>query len=237
MSLSPERREALAILQDLLGYHFREPELLDLALTHKSFVNERPGGLASNERLEFLGDAVLNLMISHYLYGRLPRHPEGQLSKLRASIVNNLNLAKMAQQISLGDFILLGKGEQRDGGRLKPSILASCLEALIGAIYWEAGLEKVTTLFFLRWGDHIAAIVEKNQVIDYKGIVQEIVQRRWGCLPVYEVVRESGPPHQRSFEISLSIRGQIYGLGCGKSKKEAEQEAAMLALEKLQDFV
>jgi ribonuclease III len=234
MPLQEDRKQTLILFQTILGYQFNELTLLNVALTHKSFANEQVNGVEDNERLEFLGDAVLNLIISNYFLNRYPDYPEGELTKLRASIVNNISLARMAQQIRLGDFILLGKGEERSGGRQKPSILANCFEAVIGALYQEVGLEKVYALFLDRWGNWIDDAIQNHSMNDYKSTLQEIIQREWGCIPHYQVIAERGPEHRKVFEVALSIKGQIWSCGIGRSKKEAEQEAAMLAIERFQ---
>lgn len=234
MVLQEDRKQTLEVLQTILGYHFKDLALLNNALTHKSFANEQGEATQDYERLEFLGDTVLNLIISHYLINQFPHYTEGDLTKLRATIVSNISLAKMAQQIQLGDFILLSKGEERSGGQHKPSILAGCFEALIAAIYLEVGLEKASSIFFQRWEKGIEEIITSNGAEDYKSVLQEFIQRESGCMPIYEVVGDSGPEHRKIFEVILSIKGQICSCGTGRSKKEAEQEAAMLALEKFQ---
>ena len=234
MILQEDRKQALELFQPLLGYHFKDLALLNNSLTHKSFAHEQGEETQDNERLEFLGDTVLNLIISHYLLDKFPHYAEGDLTKLRAAIVNNISLARMAQQIQLGDFILLSKGEERSGGQHKPSILAGCLEALIAALYLEVGLEKASSIFFHCWQNRIEEIIISNGSEDYKSILQEFIQRELACMPVYQVVGDSGPEHRKMFEVVLSIKGQIYSSGTGRSKKEAEQEAAMLALESFQ---
>jgi ribonuclease-3 len=234
MILQEDRKQALERFQNILGYHFKDLALLNNALTHRSFANEQGGEGRDNERLEFLGDAVLNLITSHYLIDRFPHYAEGDLTKQRAAIVNNIDLARMAHQIQLGEFILLGKGEDRSGGQNKPSILAGCFEALIASLYLEAGLEKASSIFFGRWENSIEEIITNNGSEDYKSILQEFVQRELACMPVYEVVKDSGPEHRKTFEVVMIIKGQICSYGAGRSKKEAEQEAAMLALETFQ---
>ena len=223
-----------AELQARLGYTFRNQVLCETAMTHTSWLNEagRPER-SDNERLEFLGDAVLDLVVSDVLMKRFPDRREGDLSRARAALVSESGLAQVAVAIDLGRFILLGKGEERTGGRSRPSILANALEALMGAIYIDAGFDAVAAvaarLFEARLED-----VDSHAKLDYKSRLQERAQALWQTAPVYEVVAEEGPDHDKRFEVALSLAGRPYGRAVGRSKKEAEQGAAAAALEAIE---
>jgi ribonuclease III len=221
-------------LEARLGHSFRNPALCETALTHTSWVNEAGQPERSdNERLEFLGDAVVDLVVSDVLMRRFPDRREGDLSRARAALVSETGLAQVALAMELGRYILLGKGEERTGGRSRPSILANTLEALVGAIYIDAGFDTVaavaTRLFEGRIED-----VDSHARLDYKSRLQERAQALWQTAPVYEVVAEDGPDHDKRFEVALSLAGRPYGRAVGRSKKEAEQGAAAAALEALE---
>jgi ribonuclease-3 len=217
--MSPdEPHTRYAELEARLGHTFRNPSLCETAMTHTSWLNEAGQPERSdNERLEFLGDAVLDLVVSDVLMRRFPTRREGDLSRARAALVSESGLAQVAVAIDLGRFILLGRGEERTGGRARPSILANTLEALIGAIYMDSGF------------DTAAAVATRL----FEGRLQERAQALWQTAPVYEVVAEDGPDHDKRFEVALSLAGQPYGRAVGRSKKEAEQGAAAAALEAL----
>jgi ribonuclease-3 len=223
-------------LQNLLQYKFRDRELLRRALVHRSFAHENPeGGGFDNETLEFLGDVVLSLAVSHLLIERFPEYKEGDLSRLRSSIVNERELSRVAQDIRLGDYLLLGKGEDLTGGRQKPSLLADSLEALLAAIYLDGGLEvtvnTVKRLFHdyldIEQLEHPLKTLDK----DYKTQLQELTQARFKVAPVYFLEAEEGPDHDKVFHMSVALSGRILACGTGKSKKEAQQEAARKALD------
>ncbi|MCL2286392.1 MAG: ribonuclease III [Firmicutes bacterium] len=220
-------------LQTQLSYDFKRTALLRQAVTHSSFVHEQ--GLAadeSNERLEFLGDAVLELCISDLLYHRYPGLTEGQLTQRRANLVCEPTLAAIARHLKLGDYLLLGQGEAREKGREKDSILSDALESVFGAIYLDGGIDAVRNIVFTIFGP----IAEKalKQEKDSKSTLQELLQKNSRETAAYEIVDETGPPHQREFTAIVSHKGKILGRGKGKSKKEAEQSAASVALKKLQ---
>jgi len=230
------RLAALKELQRALGVRFRRIQRLDQALSHSSFVNELSDEkLPHNEKLEFLGDAVLELVVSHELFGGFPQYCEGELTKLRAAVVRKTTLAKVAKRIGIGEYIRLGKGEELGGGRKRNSLLADALEAIIGAIYLDGGLEVARRFVLRHFGEDITRLDQDHLKMDYKSILQEITQSRFQMLPKYTVLNESGPPHDRVYEISLSIGGEPYGIGKGRNKKEAQQKAALIALRKLQD--
>jgi ribonuclease-3 len=225
--------------------HFREfpfhtfhyPGLLREALTHKSFVNESPTkGIKDNERLEFLGDAVLDMVISEYLFERLPEAREGELSKIKSTVVSEPTLAEIAKTITLGEYIFLGKGENLSRGRSKNSLLANTLEAVIAAIYLDGGLQETKT-FIHRWFiETIENILTHQLTFDYKTDFQEECQRIFEVLPEYRLVKSSGPDHDKSFEIHLVVKGKVWGIGVGKSKKEAEQKAAKEGLSRIKEM-
>ncbi len=230
------RTAALKEVQRALGVRFRRIELLDQALSHSSFVNELPDETPPphNEKLEFLGDAVLELVISHELFDKYPQYFEGELTKLRAAIVRKTTLAKMAKKIGIGPYIKLGKGEEIGGGRRRNSLLADALEAVIGALFCDGGLEAARKFVMRHFSEDIARLDQDYHKMDYKSILQELTQSRFQTLPKYSVSSESGPPHDRTYEISITIDKEPYGIGTGRNKKEAQQKAARLALRKLQ---
>lgn len=225
-------------LQEVLGYHFHQTQLLLQALVHRSFVHENPQqNQADNETFEFLGDAVLSLAISHTLLERFPDYNEGDLSRIRSSIVNERELAKVAGTLDLGGHLLLGKGEELSGGRHKASLLSDSLEALLGAIYLDGGLESsievVKRLFhnylYAEQLEHPLRTLDK----DYKTQLQELTQARFKLTPIYLLESEEGPDHDKTFHVNVSLEGRLLAHGSGKSKKEAQQEAAQRALDDL----
>ena len=225
-------------LQQVLEYHFEDLHTLHQALVHRSFAHENPQlHQADNETLEFLGDAVLGLAVSHLLLERFPHLNEGDLSRLRSSIVNERELAKIAVSLNLGDYLLLGKGEELTGGREKPSLLADTVEAVLAAVYLDGGMERVIgvveRLFHAylrseRDGDPL-----KTWDKDYKTQLQELTQARLKLTPEYVLETEEGPDHDKTFNVSVALDGRMLARGSGKSKKEAQQEAARQALEAL----
>lgn len=211
---------------------FANLALLHQALIHTSFANEnRHLHLVHNERLEFLGDAVLELVISEYLFSAYPDHPEGELTKIRAAIVCEHTLAKYALRLNLGAYLLLGKGEELSGGRCRPSTLADAFEAVIGAIYLDSGLKSAAQFVLSQLDEEMRSVRRGEYAKDYKTMLQEIVQRNGDCKILYEVLAETGPDHNKLFTIAVRINGTKHGVGTGKSKKEAEQAAAANTLE------
>jgi ribonuclease III len=215
--------------QRRICYTFKNAELLDQALTHKSYANETRTA-AHNERFEFLGDAVLNLVISEYLMTACPDSTEGDLSRLRASIVNEPSIAEVARTIGIGAYLLLGKGESLTGGREKNSLLANSVEALIAAIYLDAGVGKAESFILRFFNNRLDMACALRTTHDYKTELQELCQGLMKHLPEYRIVSETGPDHQKVFEVETRIKDVVYGRGSGKSKKEAEQHAAKEAL-------
>lgn len=228
------------LAQQRIGYRFRQPSLLDEALTHKSYVNEiksldKTTNDRDNERLEFLGDAVLSLIISDHLARTCPDFTEGDLSKLKARLVSETSLAKAARGLELGGLLRLGRGEELTQGREKNSLLANALEALIAAVYLDGGLEQAQT-FTLRVLDQDLEKIHEasgDAAGDYKTRLQEWCQKRFETLPQYVTIRESGPDHQKTFEVQVAIKGELLGVGVGRTKKEAEQMAAQQAVQQM----
>lgn len=215
-------------LEEKIDYHFRKPALLKRALCHSSYANERNmGRLKSNERLEFLGDAVLELVTSEFLYETFPKMPEGDATKTRASIVCEQSLAFCARSISLGKYILLGRGERASGGRERPSITSDAFEALIGAIYLDGGFTSAKE-FIRRFV--LDDLEHKKLFFDSKTILQERIQAHCEESLHYELIREEGPDHQKIFVVQAMLGEKIIGEGQGRTKKAAEQEAAYHAL-------
>jgi ribonuclease-3 len=220
-------------IEDKLGYHFTSVDLLKEALRHSSYVNEQADAeLRDNERLEFLGDAVLNLIIGHILMMRNPEIKEGDLSRIRANLVNEGQLAKIARSIDLGSFIRLGKGEIQTHGREKSSILADTFEALMASIYLDGGFDAAFKIIEANFAPLLDGRHRVANQQDYKSKLQEIAQDRQGAMPNYSVIREEGPDHEKTFWVALKVLN-IETQGSGKSKKLAEQDAARRALELL----
>jgi ribonuclease-3 len=228
--MSSQDTGAYAVLEERLGHTFANASLCEVALTHKSWLNEAPGATRSdNERLEFLGDAVLALVISDFLMTRFPGLAEGELSKTRAVIVSETGLSKTAAEIGLGEWIFLGRGEDQAGGRRKASILSDALEAMVGAVYLDGGLpaaQRVAERLFGR----VLQDADKQTRLDYKSRLQERSQALLQATPDYRVVGQDGPDHDKRFLVALTLGGREYGRAVGRSKKEAEQNAAAQAL-------
>jgi ribonuclease III len=223
-------------LQKDLGYRFEDMALLREALQHSSYVNEQHElTLKDNERLEFLGDAVLDLVITRILMDQFPESREGDLSRMRATIVNESQLASVAQGLKLGEFIMLGKGEAQTHGEAKNSILADAFEAVIAAVYLDGGLEAAFEVIKRHFAHIVAQVGQKMGEEDFKSQLQELVQGRYKTIPRYRVVGEVGPDHDKTFEVRLTIANVLTASGIGKSKKAAEQAAAAMALTELQD--
>ncbi len=218
----------IEVLEDVLGYRFKDKKLLVEALTHKSFKQSY-----DNERLEFLGDAVLDLIVGEYLFFKFKNSDEGKLSKIRASLVNEDGFDKLARSINLGDYIYLSNAEENNGGRDKPSLLSNAFEAVIGAIYLEAGLQTVKEIAIKLLEKNYQDISLDSLFRDFKTTLQELTQARFGLTPEYKVIASRGPDHKKEFEIAVIIEDKEYARAVGKSKKIAQQEAAKQALELL----
>jgi ribonuclease-3 len=218
-------------LEKALGIRFKQGALREAALTHRSFAFEQSVP-TTNERLEFLGDAVLGLVVTDLVYRAFPERSEGELAKLRAAMVNMTTLAEVARELGLGETVLLGKGEEQSGGRDKASILADALEAVLGAIYLDQGLKPAAALIERLFWPRVAAYVRGEGERDYKTILQELAAQDVGKLPEYRVV-ERGPDHEKEFTATVFLAGRELGRGVGRSKKEAEQRAARQAFDRL----
>lgn len=218
-------------LEKALGVRFKGADLRDAALTHRSYAFEQ-GLSVTNERLEFLGDAVLGLVVTDLVYRSFPDRPEGELAKLRAAMVNMTTLAEVARELGLGEALLLGKGEEQSGGRNKASILADGFEAVLGAVYIDLGLKPAAALIERLLWPRIAAYVRGEGERDHKTILQELAAQDIGRLPEYRVV-ERGPDHEKEFTATVFVGGRELGHGVGRSKKEAEQRAARQAYDRL----
>ena len=220
--------------QKHLGISFRRESLLEQAFVHASYLNENPGFAgSSNERLEFLGDAILNFIVAEKLYKEFPELPEGNLTEIRASLVCRDTLAEIAFSLKLGDWLLLGQGEEANGGRARPSNLANAMEALVGAIYLEQGLAKARRFIFRQLKPRLDKIKAGKRTPNYKALVQELVQGQKRPTPVYRLVETAGPDHSKQFTVEILVEGEVVGNGTGKSKKAAENQAARAAWKKL----
>lgn len=217
----------LSDLEAALGYHFREPEILEAALVHRSFQAEHPE-VADNERFEFLGDAVLGLAITSFIYDQYPEMSEGQMAKVRAAAVSREDLATIAAEVGLADYLRLGRGEEVTGGRAKASILADTLEAVIGATYIDGGYEAASECVYRLWEGAVRIRAQRPGGADHKTRLQEILAAT-GLTPVYRI-EASGPDHRKVFYADVLVGGRMRGQGSGGSKREAEQEAARAAL-------
>ena len=214
--------ETMEMLEKVLAYQFNDKSLLRQSLTHKSFANENPEYADFfNERLEYLGDAVLELVISEYLFKNYPEYSESELSKIKSYTVKESTIAKAAQTLNLGSYLFLGKGEEVTGGREKPSVLADAYEALIAGIYLDGGLEAASSFILTCLKEEITRLIERNLIFDFKTEVQQIAQSSYGVLPRYIFHKEEGPDHDKTFEVDLYIKDDCFGSGKGKNKKEA----------------
>ena len=219
-------------LEAAIGYSFRNIQLLQNALAHSSYANERwHNGLLSNERLEFLGDSVLGMLVAEYLYRTFPDRPEGELTRMRADMVCEQTLAAVANRIGLGEHLLLGHGEERLGGRSRESILADAVESVIAACFLDGGLNAAAK--FVQQFILVEVPVKKLNNVDYKTSLQELVQQKKNQVLSYALVGQSGPDHDKQFDVEVMLNGTVVGRGSGRSKKRAEQMAAKSAMEQL----
>ena len=217
-------------LEEKLGYEFKDKKLIIEALTHKSYKQPY-----DNERLEFLGDAVLDLVVGEYLFRKFKNSDEGKLSKIRASLVNETGFDKLARALNLGDYILLSNAEDNNGGREKSSLLSNAFEAIMGAIYLEGGLKKVEEIAIRLIEENHKEISLDSLFRDYKTTLQELTQARFGITPEYKVIASRGPDHKKEFEVAVFIEDREYARAVGKSKKIAQQEAAKSAVDMLKE--
>lgn len=228
--------ENLTDLENLIGCRFRKKSLLREAITHKSFAHEQQKkGIAFNERMEFLGDAVLELIMSEYLFHLCTDCTEADLSRMKAYAVQESTLAKIARELNIGDHLLLGKGEELSGGREKPSLLANAVEAILAAIYLDGGYKKARTFVISHITHHIKATESRDFVYDFKTKLQEVAQSRYGVLPKYVTHNEQGPEHKKVFEVNVFVNDELIGTGTGKNKKAAEQKAAEQGLIRIRE--
>ena len=219
-------------LEAAIGYKFKNIALLQNALAHSSYANERwHNSLMSNERLEFLGDSILGMCVAEYLYCTFPDRPEGELTRMRADMVCEQTLANVAGRIGLGSHLLLGKGEEQGGGRTRNSILADAVESVIAATFLDGGMDAAKK--FIQKYILVEVPVKKLHNVDYKTSLQELVQQKKNQVLTYTLVGESGPDHDKHFEVEVCLNGKVVGLGSGSSKKRAEQDAARVAIEAL----
>jgi ribonuclease-3 len=230
--MEKERVEALSKLQEEMSYRFQDLDLLNVALTHRSYANERANGTwVDNERLEFLGDSVLNVIISHLIMEYHPHCREGMLTKLRAGLVNQKFLAEISESLGINRYVLLGKGESLRGGRKRSSLISDAYEALIGAIYLDGGFEAAFRVVEKQFLPFIEAGLPDDG--DFKTKVQQVCQSRFGCTPRYQLSDLKGPEHEKTFRAEIFVGGEPYGYGIGRNKKEAQQHAAREALTKI----
>ncbi len=234
--LTQDRIIQLKPLCGKLDYFFKEPWLLDKALTHRSYANEAPdNSIRDNERLEFLGDSVLDLVVSRYILFRDKDLQEGALSKIRSQMVNETALANIARGLNLGEYLLLGKGEESTGGRDKNSLLANALEAVIAAIYLDSSFKETYHILLKILKEDIDQVASKRTTFDHKGVLQSYIKGENGVAanPQYRLINETGPDHEKTFTVQVWISDEPYGVGVGKTKKEAEQSAAMKTYESM----
>ncbi|UCG79421.1 MAG: ribonuclease III [Nitrospirota bacterium] len=221
-------------IEEALDYRFRNADILREALTHKSYHHENPELSAShNERLEFLGDTVLGLIISEQLYMIEPQLTESEMARIKSYLVSGTVLSEIANDLGLGSHIKLGKGEIDTGGREKGSILSDCMEALLGAVYMDGGFDNARQSILYIYGDTIQEALDENKYLDHKTVLQELTQKKYGVLPVYRKKAEIGLEHDKTFTVIVSINGEVMGEGSGPSKKKAETEAAKDALSRI----
>ena len=227
-----EKEQEFKTLQKELGYKFKDVSLLKAALTHSSYSNEnKKSGAVNNERLEFLGDSILGMTVATLIYKGKPEMPEGQMTRMRAELVCEKSLAALASTLGLGEHLLLGRGEEKNGGRNRPSMLADTFEAVLAAIYLDGGFKPAESLIIKRLMPQ--TFVPEFENTDYKTMLQETIQEKHGWSISYRVAGESGPDHMKMFTVEARLNGSPVGRGSGRSKKEAEQDAARLALESI----
>lgn len=224
-------------LEEKISFKFKNRDFLENALIHRSYLNEHPEvKLGNNERLEFLGDAILSFVVSEFLYEKYPQNPEGDLTSFRAAVVNSRSLAKIATNLELGKYLYLSKGEEATGGRTRQYLLANTFEALLGAIYLDKGLEPAKSFIETFLIPELTDIIENKLYKDYKSTLQELSQEEEDVTPTYKVTGETGPDHAKKFRMGVYLGSKLLSEGEGASKQAAEQEAARVALEKWNDI-
>lgn len=232
MSTMEYLKKQIPMIESKLNYAFKDRSLLTLAFIHRSYINEHREVFQHNERLEFLGDSVLGLLIAEFLYKRFPNYPEGELSYLRSRLVEAASCVSFIHRMDIGRLILLGKGERMNDGRGRESILADLFEAIIGAIYLDGGVEAAHRFIFENFSNEIEATL-KTPLSNWKALLQDYCQKKYQQTPSYQVLEESGPDHSKNFIIAVIIDNEEYGRGSGASKKEAQQSAAESAMERI----
>lgn len=232
MNTMDDLQKQIPAIESRLRYTFHDRSLLTLAFIHRSYINEHRETLQHNERLEFLGDSVLGLLIADFLYKKFPNYPEGDLSYLRSRLVEASSCVSFIHKMDIGKSILLGKGERMNDGRGRESILADLFEAIIGAIFLDGGLEAARSFIFNNFSEEIEATL-KTPLSNWKALLQDYCQKKYQQTPLYQVLEESGPDHSKNFIIAVMIDNQEYGRGNGASKKEAQQSAAASAMGKI----
>ncbi|MFP4376644.1 MAG: ribonuclease III [Spirochaetales bacterium] len=231
--VSGARKDALLQFQKSAGIKFRNLELLNLAFSHRSFANEQHGGVANNERLEFLGDSVLGLVVAEYLYANLPDRAEGDLAKIKSFVVSEASLSEIARRLHVDDYVLIGKGEEYSGGRAKSAILADAMEAIIGAHFLDSGFKESRKFVLSQLIPEIEKVLQNKHQKDYKTLLQEYSQKAYRTYPKYILSKKTGPDHDRVFWMDVEVAGEKFGPGKGSNKKQAEQAAAHIAYENL----
>ena len=231
--IARERRKELQAFERQAAICFKSTSLLNLAFAHRSYSNESGCSIGNNEKLEFLGDSVLGVMISEYLYTNLQHNSEGEMAKIKSVVVSEATLASIAKNIHVDNYLLIGKGEEHSGGRSKKAILADCMEAIIGAYYLDSGFKAVKKFVGRLFGPEIETVRYNKHQRDFKTLLQELAQKKFKTYPKYKLIQKRGPDHDRTFWINVQINERCFGPGIGKNKKEAEQKAAGMAFESL----
>ncbi len=228
------RRKELSRFEKKAGLRFRRADMLNLAFCHRSYANEHKQLTHNNERLEFLGDSILGLVVADYLFRELPDRPEGDLARIKSFVVSEDSLEELALQLNLDRYILMGKGEENSGGRRKKAILADTMEAVFGACYLDLGFKEARRFILFLLVPQIEKVLDNRHKRDFKTLLQEFCQKKWRDYPHYKLVKASGPDHDRTFSVEVYIKEEVRGRGLGKSKKEAEQQAAEEAYSAIQ---
>lgn len=232
-SISPERKRELVLFQKQADIKFKNLDLLNLAFSHRSFSNESSADIDNNERLEFLGDSVLGLVVSEWLFVHLPNLDEGDFSRIKSFVVSEESLATIAKKLRVDNFILIGKGEEYSGGRSKKALLADCLEAVFGSYFLDSGFKAATDFIQRLLVPEIKNVLENKHRKDYKTLLQEYVQKTYKSTPRYELLKKTGPEHDNTFWMQVAVLKKVFGPASGSNKKEAEQAVAKIAYESL----